>query len=215
MRSRYWQIENDQRTGRCTIGRDLYSPAYQCSPFHTNSALHAVIAQLERAAGFSREDTAEQKLDKLEICLRAGGPNITETAPLIAVLLSLPTERYAALNLSPEKQKEKTLEVLIGQVIGLSSALPVLIIVEDMHWIDPTFEELLALTLTLTAQARVLIVLPHHPEYVPPWHEPPHVKALTLRPWAETTPSRWSQRFPAANSCPRKYSSRFWPRPTA
>lgn len=116
---------------------------YQCSPFHTNSALHAVFEQFQRAAAFSRVDTAEQKLDKLELLPREGGTDITETAPLIAALLSLPTDRYPAVNLSPQKQKEKTLDALITQLLTLSRAQPVLMIVEDIHWIDPTFQELL------------------------------------------------------------------------
>jgi len=81
-----------------------------CSPHHQESALYPTITQLERAAGFRREDTADQRLDKLEAVLRQAASDLGEAAPLIAALLSLPTsERYPPLDLTPQKQKEKTL----------------------------------------------------------------------------------------------------------
>ena len=160
---------------------EAYTPMrYQCSPFHTNSALHAVIEQLQRAAGFGRDDSVEQKLTKLETLLHEGAADLTVAAPLIAALLSLSIDRYPPLNLSPEKQREKTLESLINQLIGLSRARPLLMIVEDIHWIDPTFQELLNLTLPRIAQARVLMVLTHRPEYVPQWSGQHHVTTLAL-----------------------------------
>ena len=114
---------------------------YQCSPYHLNSALYPVIEQFEFAAGFAREDTAEQKLDKMEACWPAGTAQVDESAPLIAALLSLPIERYPPLKLSPQKQKEKTLEALAGQVEALARRQPVLMVFEDAHWIDPTSQE--------------------------------------------------------------------------
>jgi len=147
---------------------EAYTPMrYQCSPFHTNSALHPVIEQLQRAAGFGRDDRVEQKLTKLESLLHEGATDLTVAAPLIAALLSLSIDRYPPLNLSPEKQREKTLESLISQLIGLPRARPLLMIVEDIHWIDPTFQELLNLTLPSIAQARVLLVLTHRPSTFP------------------------------------------------
>ena len=93
---------------------------YQCSPFHLNSALYPIIEQIEFAAGFAREDTPEQKLDKMEAMLVGSPAQRAESAPLFAALLSLPTDRYPPLGLSPQKQKEKTLEALVGQVEALS-----------------------------------------------------------------------------------------------
>jgi hypothetical protein len=83
---------------------------YFCSPHHQDSALYPSIAQLQRAAGFRREDTDEQRLDKLEAVLAQANNDVREVAPLLAALLSLPTgERYPPLTLSPQKRKEKTL----------------------------------------------------------------------------------------------------------
>jgi len=153
---------------------------YQCSAFHTNSTLHAVIEHFERAAGFEREDSAESKLDKLEALLREGETDMTASAALIAALLSLPTDRYPPLNLSPQKQKERTLESLIGQMLSLSRKRPVLMIIEDLHWTDPTFQELLDLTLPRIAKARVLMVMTYRPGYAPHWGAQAHVTTLTL-----------------------------------
>src|SRR5215472_13588338 len=108
-----------------------------CSPHHQESALYPTITQLERAAGFRREDTADQRLDKLEVVLRQAASDLGEADPLIAALLSLPTsERYPPLDLTPQKQKQKqkTLQALVAQVEGLAARQPVLMLVEDAHW---------------------------------------------------------------------------------
>ena len=136
----------DPGAARATRGRDRTPRLrYQCSPYHLNSALYPVIEQFECAAGFTREDTPEQKLDKMEAVLAGSAEQIAESAPLFAALLSLPTERYPPLKLSPQKQKEKTLEALAGQVEALAQQQPVLMVFEDVHWIDPTSQELLDL----------------------------------------------------------------------
>jgi class 3 adenylate cyclase len=110
-----------------------------CSPHHQDHALYPTITQLERAAGFRREDTAERRLDKLEAVLAQATDDLGEAAPLIAALLSLPTgERYPPLNLTPQKQKEKTIWALVAQVEGLAERQPVLMLFEDAQWSDPT-----------------------------------------------------------------------------
>jgi len=118
---------------------------YQCSPFHTQSALYPVIEHLERAAGFSREECEEQKLDKLEALLQQGltEAQLPSNAPLFAALLSLPVDRYPPLNYSPQKHKERKLEALTEQVAALSKRQPLLKVFEDVHWVDPTTQELL------------------------------------------------------------------------
>src|SRR5262249_27261758 len=106
-----------------------------CSPHHQDSALYPSITQLERAAGFRREDTAEQRLDKLEEVLAQATSNSSEAAQLLAALLSLPAgERYPPLDLTPLKQKERTLQALVAHVEGLALRQPVLMLFEDAHW---------------------------------------------------------------------------------
>ena len=118
---------------------------YQCSPHHATSPLHPVIEQLERAAGFSRDDPPEARLAKLEALLARGTDRLDQAVPLIAALLGVPTgERYPLPELTPQRQKQRTLEALADQLAGLAAAQPVLLAYEDVHWIDPTTQELLA-----------------------------------------------------------------------
>ena len=154
---------------------------YFCSPHHQDSALYPSIAQLERAAGFRREDTAEQRLAKLEAVLAQGTNDLSEAVPLLADLLSIPTgDRYPPLNLTPQKRKEKTLHAQVAQVEGLAARQPVLMVWEDLHWSDPTTRELLDLLIDRASTLRVLVILTFRPEFTPPWIGRPHVTMLTL-----------------------------------
>ena len=153
---------------------------YQCSPFRINSALYPAIEYIEFASGFVREDSAEQKLDKLEAMLVGSEAQRAEAAPLFAALLSLPIDRYPPLALSPQRQKEKTLEALIAQVEALSRVQPVFAVFEDAHWIDPTSQELLDLLIPRLRTQRVLMVITHRPEYVARGWAYPHVATIPL-----------------------------------
>ena len=152
-----------------------------CSPHHQDSALYPTITQLERAAGFRREDTAEQRLDKLEAVLAQATNDLGEAAPLLAALLSLPAgERYPPLNLTPQKQKEKTLRALVAQVEGLAARQPVLMLFEDAQWSDPTSLELFDLIIDRVPALRILLIVTFRPEFTPPWTGRPHVTSLGL-----------------------------------
>ena len=152
-----------------------------CSPHHQDSALYPTITQLERAAGFRRDDTAEQRLDKLEAMLAQATDDLGEAAPLLAALLSLPAgERYPPLNLTPQKQKEKTLRALVAQVEGLALRQPVLMLFEDAQWSDPTSLELLDLIIDRVPALQVLLIITFRPEFTPPWAGRPHVTSLAL-----------------------------------
>jgi class 3 adenylate cyclase len=152
-----------------------------CSPHHQDSALYPSIAQFERAAGFRREDKAEQRLAKLEAVLAQGTNDLSEAVPLLADLLSIPTgDRYPPLNLTPQKRKEKTLQAQVAQLDGLSTRQPVLMVWEDVHWSDPTTRESLDLLIDRVPTLRVLVILTFRPEFTPPWIGRPHVTMLTL-----------------------------------
>ncbi len=154
---------------------------YQCSPYHTNSALHPVITQLEHAAGFDTEDENEVKLTKLDSLLSQSMQVIDDIAPLIAALLSIPTDgRYASLGMTPERQKEMTLEGLISLLEGLSRQQTVLLIFEDAHWADPTSLEWLELVIDRVQGIPVVVVITFRPEFQPPWSGYTHITSLTL-----------------------------------
>jgi AAA ATPase domain/Adenylate and Guanylate cyclase catalytic domain len=152
-----------------------------CSPHSQNNALHPIITQLQRAAEFRREDTDEQRLDRLVAMLARATDDLSEAAPLIANLLSVPTgNRYPPLDLTPQKRKEKMLRVLLAQLEGLAAQEPMLVLFEDVHWIDPTSLELLDLTVDRVPALPVLLIITFRPEFVPPWIGRPQVTFLTL-----------------------------------
>ena len=154
---------------------------YFCSPHHQDSALYPSITQLERAAGFRREDTDEQRLSKLETVLAQATNDLSEIVPLMADLLSIPTgDRYPPLNLSPQKRKEKILQGQLAQVEGLAARQPVLMVFEDIHWSDPTTRESLDLLIERLPNLRVLAILTFRPEFAPPWIGRPHVTLISL-----------------------------------
>ena len=154
---------------------------YQCSPYHTNSALRPFIAQLERAAGFKADDTSEQRLDKLEAVLAMGASRVQAVAPLFAALLSIPFgDRYPPLALSPTQQRRQTLAALLDQFEGLARQQPILLLFEDAHWADATSLELLDLTVERVRQLPVLALFTFRPEFEPPWVGLPNVGTLTL-----------------------------------
>jgi class 3 adenylate cyclase/tetratricopeptide (TPR) repeat protein len=155
---------------------------YQCSPYHTNSAFYPIIQRLERAAGFTTGDDTESRLDKLEALLEQYSNDIATDAHLYTELLSLPGEgRYGALELTPQQQRDRTIEALINQLIALSRQCPILMLLEDTHWIDPTTEALVGEVMKRIAKAPVLMVITYRPDYTPPWTGLPNLTMIALR----------------------------------
>ena len=153
---------------------------YFCSPQHTDSALYPIISQMERAAGFTHDDTGQAKLDKLDTVL-AQSFTSRQDATLFADMLSQPNDgRYPKLELGPQVRRQKTLEALTAQLEALSSSNPVLMMFEDAHWIDPTSLEAVGRAVDRIRTLRVLLIVTHRPEFEPPWIGQPHVTALTL-----------------------------------
>jgi class 3 adenylate cyclase len=153
---------------------------YFCSPYHADSALHPFINQLERAAGFERDDAPEAKFAKLEALLAATATPSDDIA-LLADLLSIPAaSNYPPPAYTPQRKKELILQALLRQLDELARHRPVLLIFEDAHWIDPTSRELLDRALDHVRTLPVLILITHRPEFHPPWIDQPHVTVLAL-----------------------------------
>jgi predicted ATPase/class 3 adenylate cyclase len=151
-----------------------------CSPFHQTSALHPVIGLLERAAGFARDDSPRLRLEKLETLLGRATNDVNAVAPLIAALLAIPVgDRYPPVDLTPQRQKEKTFQALVDQLAGLAKRQPVLALYDDIQWSDPTTLELLAQVIDRVQRLPVLVMITFRPEFTPPWRQA-HVTSLTL-----------------------------------
>ena len=151
---------------------------YFCSPHDQDSALFPFIAQLERAAGFARGDTTATRLDKLEALLSDAEPG--EISLIAEMLLLSGGERFAPLDLSPQRKKERTLAALLRQLQALARRQPVLMIFEDLHWIDPTSREVLDLTVEKITELPVLLVATYRPEFQPPWVGQSQVTVIAL-----------------------------------
>ena len=158
---------------------------YFCSPQHTDSAFYPIIGQLERGARLARDDTPQATLDKFDTLL-AQSSTSPQDAALLAELLSLPNDgRYPVIDLAPQQRRQRTLDALILQLQALARQNPVLMILEDAHWTDPTSLEVFGQAVSRIATLRVLLIVTFRPEFDPPWIGRPHVTALTINRLAE------------------------------
>ena len=190
---------------------------YQCSPHHVNDAFYPITSQIWHAAGFVSGEPAAARLDKLEAMIARSGLEAKDIAPFLAALLSIPVEgRYPPLEMAPSEQKERTIAALIALFEGLTKDAPVLALLEDAHWIDPT---------SLDVFGRLVDRLPRlrasAGRHVPPRVRRALVSAARTWPRSNSTASggvrrsRWSMASSAARRCQRKCWNRSSPRPTA
>ena len=154
---------------------------FQCSPHRIQTAFYPVINQLEHAAGLSVDDSDATKLEKLEVLFASSSQNLTRDLALFAELLSIPSKAgLSVLSISPQRRKELILEQLVGQIVQLAAQKPVLIVLEDAHWVDPTTHELFDILIERIRALPVLLIITYRPEFVPPWLGQSHVTVLTL-----------------------------------
>ena len=153
---------------------------YFCSPHHTDSALYPIISQMERAAGFAHGDTVQTKLGKLDALLSQSFTP-SEDKALFVELLSLPDDgRYPKVEQTPQQRRQRTLEALTRQTVALAEQRPLLMIFEDVHWIDPTSLEVLGRGIDRIKAVGVLLIITYRPEFEPPWIGRPYVTALNI-----------------------------------
>lgn len=154
-----------------------------CSPFHGNTAFFPIVQLLEEAFGLERGETAEDRIARIEAAIETAELPLDEVVPLIADLCSVPLpERYERLEQVPEARRRRTLESLVAWLLQLSRDEPVVLLVEDLHWIDPSTLELLGLLGEQVATAPVFLVLAFRPDFSPPWDPFQHQAFLNLHP---------------------------------
>jgi predicted ATPase len=152
-----------------------------CSPHYVNTAFYPIIDNFERVLRFGRDDTAEQKLDKLEALVvgQYGGPR--DDVRFIAAMLSIPCdERYGTVAMTAPKFKDETLRALVDTTVAIARRQPTVMLFEDLHWADPTTLELMNLLIHRVRNIPLLVVLSHRPEFSSRWSHYGHVAALTL-----------------------------------
>ena len=153
---------------------------YECSPFFTNSAFQVLASQLARAAGLQRADSVAEKVAKLEKLVTPGMP-LREAVPLLGFICGVPTDdRYPRLDMRPEDRKAAILSMLTGQLEARCAAGPVLTIVEDAHWLDPSSEEMLVSQIERATGLPHLFVVCHRHGLEPPLLKDSPVTRLRL-----------------------------------
>jgi class 3 adenylate cyclase/predicted ATPase len=151
-----------------------------CSPQYSDSAFYSIIGQMERGAKFLHDDTQQVKLNKLDALLKRTSTSQNDAA-LFADMLTLQNDgRYPPLELTPEQRRERTFAALRLQIEKLTGSRPVLMILEDAHWADPTSLEAFGHTVDQIVRLPVLLVVTFRPEFVPPWSGQSHVDALAI-----------------------------------
>jgi predicted ATPase len=154
---------------------------FQCSPYHLNTALYPATTFLRQAAGLASQDSTQAQLQKLDVMARESGIENQDTVSLFADLLSIRGEdRYSPLTVSSETRKDMTLEALVQYLQRLANRSPVLFILEDAHWLDPTTLDLMTRIIDRIRQMRVLLLITFRPDFKPVWAEYSHVTSLTL-----------------------------------
>ena len=154
-----------------------------CSPYHENNPLHPLVASLEQLLLLSREDSTDDRVAKLETGLSRAGFSLPKTFPLFANLLSIPLpERYPRLSLSPDAQRRMTLEAITTWLFAVTKQQPMILVVEDLQWIDPSSLELLGMLIEQAPTAPLLLLATFRPGFVSPWTSRSHMVQLTLNP---------------------------------
>ena len=153
----------------------------QCSPYHSDSALYPLVQHLGRAARFAAADSPDEKSRKLAELFSVRAARDQTAVPLLADLMSLPAPEGAApLEVSSAQRKAATISLLIDDIVRLGETEPVLLILEDAHWIDASTLELITRLADRVGMARALVLVTGRPEFAPPWQSRPHASLLTL-----------------------------------
>jgi predicted ATPase len=149
--------------------------------FFENTPFHAVIEMLSRSLELQHVGNTEEQLERLEQALTLAGISAAESAQLIADLLQLPAgERYPASALSAEQKRRRLLAALSGWVLGSAKGQPLVMMVEDLHWLDPSSLELLQLLGEQGATAPLMLLYTARPEFRAPWPMRAHHSQITL-----------------------------------
>ncbi len=164
------------------VAREGYTQIeFRASAFHENTAYYPIVEQLQRWLNLQTSDSPQENLDKLERKLSEYGFELPEALPLFSALLSLPQPAgYPPLTQTTQRQRQKTLELLVLWLLKESERKPLLAVWEDLHWCDPSTLEFDNLLLDRMPKARILALVTARPDFVSQWAALPHYTQLTL-----------------------------------
>ena len=153
----------------------------RCSPYYEDTPLYPITDLLPRVFGWSGDDTVDSKLGKLEQHLAQYEVPLTDTVPLLASLLSLPVpDRYSLPAMSPERHRRRMIDAVLALLLAMAAGRPVLLIVEDLHWVDPSTIEFLTLLLDQVPTAPLFALFTARPSFQAPWPARSHLLVLSL-----------------------------------
>ena len=152
------------------------------SPHFTNSALYPIVEMIQRTLRFQADDAPETKLEKLEENLKQFRSSLVDSMSLFGALLSLPISeaRYPSLSLTPQRQRQKTLEAITSWLLELAERQPLLLILEDAHWLDASSQALLDLLIDQAPTSSMLVLVTYRPEFQPSWSNRSYLTPITL-----------------------------------
>ena len=158
------------------------------SSYFENTALFPLTDLFQRLLQFEAQETPEAKFEKLEHALSQYRLPMEESVQLFAPLFSLPLpeHRYPSLHFSPQRQRQKTLEALVAILLELAERQPVLFILEDLHWTDPSTLECINLLLDQTPTASLLVLLTCRPTFQPSWSHRSYLTEITVNRLSHT-----------------------------
>ena len=160
---------------------DAFLIRLDCSPYFVNTAFQPVIQHLEHVLEFGPDDGDDQRLDKIAGLLAQYGFDLPSTVPIVAKLLRVNFDgRYGQLEAPPERQRQLTIDVLVKIIVIRAAHQPVLVVVEDLHWADPSTLDVLTQLIEHVPSTRQLVVFSSRPEFVPPWSAGPRLGTLNL-----------------------------------
>ncbi len=155
--------------------------AGSCTPYVRNTAFHPIVEMVEQSLGFEASDTPADRVQRVEQGLRAVGLASDEPLALVTSLLALPHPSWDALSgLSPEARRRRTIDLLVEWLVARSVHEPVVLLVEDLHWCDPSSLELLGRVVERIGSIHILLVTTSRPEFEPTWTSLDHVHWVSL-----------------------------------
>src|SRR5215469_352468 len=154
--------------------------------FSANTPFHAVIQILDQGLGWRGDESKEERVGQLERSLELAGLKLGEAAPLIAEMLNLPIpEKYPPLMFAPDQKRRRLLANLAAWVLNVARLQPVVIVLEDLHWVDPSTLELMQTLVEQAATAPLLLLYTARPEFRAPWPMRAHHLQITLNRLSE------------------------------
>jgi predicted ATPase/class 3 adenylate cyclase len=160
---------------------DAFLIRLACLPYFANTAFYPIIQLLERVLEFGPDDTVEQRLDKIDGLLAQYGFDLPSVVPLLAKLLAVPFEdRYRPRDVPADRQRQMTIDALVNLTLIRAAHQPVLFVVEDLHWADPSSLDVLTQLIERVPQTRQLVVFSFRPEFVPPWSDGARLERVNL-----------------------------------